>query len=956
MTFSENTNLLPGGQSASPSKVKELENRIDDLQQTVTSVADSVADLSNTVTTSELNATSASISNATVDNATVGSETVTTVNADTVNTDTLNATDASVTNLTADDIEANSVDADNGYFGSANAQSFTGQGVNITGDITASNKVQGKTVQATEKVVTPALESTQTELKGATTVRGDVYFPENGDKIYGEYLEIEADKVKADIEAETINATSVTAGTVIGEAIAAQGLLVTGNSRFMGEVQARDIVPEPGQTLDITTDTLGADSIEADTVKVNSLTTGTPTGSNQLVGYDNNGNLIPVDAGLDPVSLWQNKSGDLTTIVPKNDKKVEATEITTPTLNADDIIVSNDVTVGGDTAITGTLQVNGDIIQNGSAYETHAEKLYTKKDLIITRDGAVSALSAGDFTGIQAKKYDGTNDGQLVFDNTGEARVGDVGDTEPLMTRDEIANMTAGSLLKWDGTNKKAVCAQSADIIPSDASASNKLATEASAAKMTEILWSVLKALRDGGNLVKGMQYRITDYVTTTTQTDTQSAGHAFDIIVTADSESVLNENARAAIHAGDTYFSDSKLQAWKLKYCLDNDTSRFAWADTVNGKGVIYRMIDEYENDLPYDFKNIQFKRWRVTKYLVNEAKWGTGVSSLNGLINSTPSLRWGNITNDSAEDAIDDNSDTWYSNTTTSVTLTNSNTGWWKVDDEYDMFCLSDGTAKYFYTFSNFTNDTTDVTDSSLLKSVYKNTFGIRRQNSILYLNNNVFVGNYFNSNTVGNNFNSNTVGNNFNSNTVGNDFNYNTVGNNFNYNTVGNNFNYNTVGNYFNSNTVGNDFNYNTVGNYFNYNTVGNYFNSNTVGNYFNSNTVGNNFNSNTVGNDFNSNTVGNNFNYNTVGNDFNYNTVGNYFNSNTVGNYYRFFHIEDWATNLIFNVNGTSTNWVQKYRILAGTAPSSSQVVNVTAGNTIPYNIKQTGANTISISAA
>ena len=617
MTFSENTNLTPGGQSASPSKVKELENRIDDLQQTVTSVADSVADLADEVTTAELNATSANVTNAVIDNATVGEETVTTANATTVNADNLNATDADITNLTADDVEANSVDADNGYFGSVNAQSFTGQGVNITGDVTASAKVQGKTVQATEKVVTPALESTQTELKGATTVRGDVYFPEDGDKIYGEYLEIDADKVKADIEAETVNATSVTAGTVTGTAIAAQDLLVTGNSRFMGEVQARDIVPEPGQTLDITTDTLDADTLDADTVKVNSLITETPTGSSQLVGYDNNGNLIPVDAGLDPGNYWENVPNPdpdpevARFIKPKDNKwvqapavvaeyiagmtKIDGVEVVARDLRAVDTLTVEPgcETVLRDTEVDGTLQVNGDIIQNGSAYETHAEKLYTKKDIIITRDGAVSGLSTGEHTGIQAKKYDGTNDGQLVFDNTGEARVGDVGDTEPLLTRDEIANMTDGSLLKWDGTNKKAVCAQSVYI---------------------ETSWADLKALRDGGHLVKGMQYRITDYVTTTTQPETQSAGHAFDIIVTADSESVLNENARAAIHAGDTYFSDSKLQAWKLKYCLDNDTYRFAWADSTNGKGVIYQMTDEFDNNLPYDFKNIQFKRYKIT------------------------------------------------------------------------------------------------------------------------------------------------------------------------------------------------------------------------------------------------------------------------------------------------------------------------------------------------------
>ena len=123
------------------------------------------------------------------------------------------------------------------------------------------------------------------------------------------------------------------------------------------------------------------------------------------------------------------------------------------------------------------------------------------------------------------------------------------------------------------------------------------------------ITYSALVDKRNAGQLIPGMQYRITDYQCTTTQQYTKSAGHAFDIIVTADSESVLNEEARAIQHEGDTYFSGCDLNAWKIWYCLDNDTTRFAWADSTNGKGVIYRMIDEWNNDIPYDFKNIQFK-----------------------------------------------------------------------------------------------------------------------------------------------------------------------------------------------------------------------------------------------------------------------------------------------------------------------------------------------------------
>ena len=197
-----------------------------------------------------------------------------------------------------------------------------------------------------------------------------------------------------------------------------------------------------------------------------------------------------------------------------------------------------------------------------------------------------------------------------------------------------------------------------------------------------------LRRLRDNGDLVPGQQYRITDYITTT-QSNTRSEVHPFDVIVLALSESELSEQAWAVQSARDKdgYFANSKLSAWKIWYCLDNDTNRFAWAmpetlmgtikpitgsasgtytysspiskivfinkaynpkigvrtrifqyDSVyitktddytlvvedkngyvittdgifvytfsqEGKGIIYRMIDEWNNDVPYDFYSI--------------------------------------------------------------------------------------------------------------------------------------------------------------------------------------------------------------------------------------------------------------------------------------------------------------------------------------------------------------
>ena len=125
---------------------------------------------------------------------------------------------------------------------------------------------------------------------------------------------------------------------------------------------------------------------------------------------------------------------------------------------------------------------------------------------------------------------------------------------------------------------------------------------------ITPITYDELVTLRNNATLNPGTVYRLTDYECTTTQEDTTSAGHQFDIILTATAPDTLSEECKAIQHENDAYFNTDNLSAWKVWYTLDNDKSRFYWADEENGKGVIYRMIDEYNNDLPYDFKNILY------------------------------------------------------------------------------------------------------------------------------------------------------------------------------------------------------------------------------------------------------------------------------------------------------------------------------------------------------------
>ena len=107
---------------------------------------------------------------------------------------------------------------------------------------------------------------------------------------------------------------------------------------------------------------------------------------------------------------------------------------------------------------------------------------------------------------------------------------------------------------------------------------------------MTNVTYNELVSLRDNNKLKPGMLYRMTDYVTKVYSEDesVSSAEHPFDLILFANTTNSLNENALVALHDGDEYFSNSKLNAWEIKYSIDNDTSRFKWAPSAKFTSVI--------------------------------------------------------------------------------------------------------------------------------------------------------------------------------------------------------------------------------------------------------------------------------------------------------------------------------------------------------------------------------
>ena len=418
------------------------------------------------------------------------------------------------------------------------------------------------------------------------------------------------------------------------------------------------------------------------------------------------------------------------------------------------------------------------------------------------------------------------------------------------------------------------------------------------------ISYDELKKNRDSMALTPGRWYRITDYSCTTTQQNTQSAGHQFDILVRADDKSHLNENAFAMHHDGDTYFQNCKLDAWELKYCLDNDTNRFAWADDENGKGVVYLMKDEWNNECPYDFKNIMFKRWAVTECdscpdLVvdgedNPYGYYYGAMQLDGESQVLENATYGEDSGWFYTFALKDlASDEWYDYTVVAhLGLKN--------DEGIEAACYDNHIVEGTDECNSGKGEMAKMLNNIVFFNCYTDPSDTSYADDYSYCNNNRFLGNCHS----------------------------NTFGNNCSYNSFGNGCTNNTFGNYCYSNSFGNYCYNNTFGNNFYQNTVGNVFQDNSFGNDCRYNSFGNDCSDNTFGNNCYSNSFGNDCFNNSFGNYCYSNSFGNYCYRNSFGNYCQTITVFDGVQNCSVT-GGTQQAPVKNAQILNGTAGASAQ---------------------------
>lgn len=412
------------------------------------------------------------------------------------------------------------------------------------------------------------------------------------------------------------------------------------------------------------------------------------------------------------------------------------------------------------------------------------------------------------------------------------------------------------------------------------------------------ILYSDLKDLRDNNKLIPGCKYRITNFLTTTNGNEgTSSAKHQFDIIVEALTTNSLSEIASACLHEGDEYFStnSSKPQSWELKYSLDNDNSRFMWAQTNGtGTGVIYYMKDEWGNEAPYDFKNIKYGNFYTFDYEV-------GGTHYDG------SVKYGKFC---------------YSNKIT-CDITDGN------GNKYGMpqIVMKNNGANMLCYNNIFKSNIWKITLGS---SCYNNTFGDKCEKITLNSNsyNNIFGEgchdiNFSNGNCRNNSFGNNcyniTFGSGCYNNIFGNDCHDNTFGSDSRNNNFGNNcykittgdskFDFNAFGNGCHDITFGSFCYYNTFGNYCSNNTFGDSCDNNSFGNSCDNNSFGNECSYNTFGTNCNHNILGTNCTNNSIGNSSDYNTFGNECNNNTFGNY---CYYNSFGNECRYNTFGNSCN--------------------------------------------
>ena len=418
---------------------------------------------------------------------------------------------------------------------------------------------------------------------------------------------------------------------------------------------------------------------------------------------------------------------------------------------------------------------------------------------------------------------------------------------------------------------------------------------------VVNITYNGLLNLISVSGLTIGKMYLISDYQTVHTikNTNNINIGSLEPLLVVANGLYTLEPEAHSALYPHDIIYYDYNNNYNMIPGCT---------------KGYIYRRIDTLQNnDIPFDFRNVKFRRWQID---ASSNIWDSSITYNQNDVVLYP-----------------DTSNIYIciSNSIIGVNPSTDNGNSWKLFEWSNLSYVSLSENEWYIgnimiDCSNYYNDYNIFTsyDSTVFSNKISQNYSY---GNILSCNDSIFFSNNISDNIIESNFNSNNIGYMFKYNNIGTNFSSNSIGHMFNYNNISSNFSFNSIGYEYDSNNIGSNFQYNTIGNNFYNNSIGSYFNNNSIGSYFinnsiisefynnsicsyfnnnvmisnsSNNNIGSVFSNNSVlsefqynniGNSFINDNIGTNFSYNSIGDDFNNNTIGSNFSYNTIGSNYQ-----------------------------------------------------------------
>jgi len=441
--------------------------------------------------------------------------------------------------------------------------------------------------------------------------------------------------------------------------------------------------------------------------------------------------------------------------------------------------------------------------------------------------------------------------------------------------------------------------------------------------------YSNLYSLWNMGTLEPTATYRITDYASTHIIPNTSElyTPDVEPLIVTALDNASLSPIAYSINYPQDIIY-----------YSIESDQAK------VNGcqYGYISRRIDTYQhNDIPFDFRNVVFRRWKIdvtNVWDINEM-YGPGqvVLYANDIYRCIkPTYDY--VNNIYLNQDMKDYS-YWYAVSWPNYSYISPSSGWDFMpvnQNDYIDTGMWQESQYYSSAFDNFISESDDSTDllsqqnnviygygfsnNHILSSFKNNSIDQYFRSNIVYNNctDNLF-GPYFESNVLNDNFATNIVGQSFYENTTGSncvqnffgdnvynnaiasDMQNNTIYSNFQGNKLDWEFTYNKIGNDCNRVSIGPQFNNNIVGDNFTDNILGSRWDGNEIGDYFQFNTIGSFSYDNKIKNQFQYNAIVGQFRDNVIDDQFQYNRIGNQFQSNHVSSSMRYNSVGDYCIN-------------------------------------------------------